>query len=120
MLVSGIHNVCKKGFFIAILSTNVETSNPEEELAPAFDLIGPVIEKFFTVFDFVIYFRFLMYLYQLTMVHKTISTYPVHSMPVLTMNLKPYKSYRPTNVSLERILTSTHYQKNKKSNEKKI
>jgi Rab GDP dissociation inhibitor len=49
MLVSGVHNVCKKGFAIAILSTNVETNNPEEELAPAFELVGPVIEKFFTV-----------------------------------------------------------------------
>lgn len=51
MLVSSLHNVCKKGFSIAIVSTNVETNNPEKELEPAFDMIGPVLEKFFTVSD---------------------------------------------------------------------
>ena len=49
MLVSSLHNVCKKGFYIAIISTNVETNNPEKELEPAFDMIGPVSEKFVTV-----------------------------------------------------------------------
>ena len=49
MLVSSVHNVCKKGFSIAILSTNVETNNPEKELEPAFEVVGPVLEKFFTV-----------------------------------------------------------------------
>lgn len=48
-MVSGVHNVCKKGFSIAIISTNVETNNPEKELEPAFALLGPVLEKFFTV-----------------------------------------------------------------------
>lgn len=51
MMVSGLHNVCKKGFYIAILSTNVETNNPEKELEPAFEVVGPVLEKFFTVSD---------------------------------------------------------------------
>lgn len=50
-MVSDVHNVCKKGFFIAILSTNVETNNPQKELDPAFEVIGPVLEKFFTVSD---------------------------------------------------------------------
>ena len=50
MLVSSLHNVCKKGFSIAILSTNVETEQPEKELGPAFELVGDVLEKFFTVF----------------------------------------------------------------------
>lgn len=49
MMVSDVHNVCKKGFYIAILSTNVETNNPERELDPAFEIVGPVLEKFFTV-----------------------------------------------------------------------
>jgi len=49
--VSGLHNVCKKGFAIAIISTKVETNAPEKELEPGFDLVGPVIEKFFTVSD---------------------------------------------------------------------
>jgi len=47
--VSSSHNVCAKGKYIAIASTTVETSNPEAELAPAFDLMGPIIEKFTAV-----------------------------------------------------------------------
>ncbi len=31
------------------MSTTVETANPEGELKPAFDLIGPIQEKFTTV-----------------------------------------------------------------------
>jgi Rab GDP dissociation inhibitor len=54
MMVSSVHNVCKKGFNIAIVSTNVETNNPNKELDPAFEILGPVIEKFFTVKDHVI------------------------------------------------------------------
>lgn len=50
-MISGVHNVCKKGFSIAIISSNVETNNPEKELEPAFALLGPVLEKFFTVSD---------------------------------------------------------------------
>jgi len=48
-LVSSLHNVCKKGFYIAIISTNVETTNPESELAIGLDIIGPVKEKFILV-----------------------------------------------------------------------
>lgn len=58
MMVSDVHNVCKKGFFIAILSTNVETNNPEKELDPAFEIVGPVLEKFFTVIIFIIFLGF--------------------------------------------------------------
>ena len=43
------HCVCKKGFYLAIISTMVETSNPHDELKPAFDIIGPVLESFETV-----------------------------------------------------------------------
>ena len=32
MMVSSVHNVCKKGFYICIISTNVETANPEKEI----------------------------------------------------------------------------------------
>ncbi len=49
MMVSGVHSVCKKGYYVAIVSGNVETKNPEKELDVAFDLIGPVLEKFTTV-----------------------------------------------------------------------
>lgn len=48
-LVSSGHAVCPKEFFIAMLSTNIETSNPELELKPALDLLGPVKEMFTSV-----------------------------------------------------------------------
>jgi len=47
--ISSSHNVCAKGKYIAIISSTVETNNPEQELKPAFDLLGPVIEKFTNV-----------------------------------------------------------------------
>ena len=43
--VSFAHNVAAKGHYIAMVSTTVETSNPEEELKPGIDLLGPVLEK---------------------------------------------------------------------------
>ena len=43
--VSYTHNVAAKGFFVASVSTYVETSNPERELQPGIDLLGPVLEK---------------------------------------------------------------------------
>jgi Rab GDP dissociation inhibitor len=51
LMMSDLHQVCKKGFFVAIISANIETNNPEEELRPAFDLIGSVREKFVTTSD---------------------------------------------------------------------
>lgn len=40
MMVSGVHNVCQKGYYVAIVSTTVETNNPRAEVQPALDLIG--------------------------------------------------------------------------------
>jgi Rab GDP dissociation inhibitor len=51
MMVSSLHSVCQKGFYIAIISTNVETNNPENEIKAALDVIGVVKEKFITVSD---------------------------------------------------------------------
>jgi len=51
MMVSSVHCVSKQGTYIAIISTTAETNNPEKELDVAFDLIGPVKEKFFRVTD---------------------------------------------------------------------
>lgn len=48
-MVSDPHQACKKGFYVAIISATVETSNPEAELKPAFDVLGTVREKFITV-----------------------------------------------------------------------
>lgn len=50
-MVSATHNVCAKGFYLAIVSTTVETSNPEEELAPGLMLLGNILEKFVSVSD---------------------------------------------------------------------
>ena len=58
-MVSSVHQVAKKGCYIAIISANVETNNPELELAPAFALIGDVKEKFINVI--IIIFIFLFY-----------------------------------------------------------
>jgi len=49
--VSSSHSVCAKGFYLAIVSTTVETDNPEKELAPGLNMLGPVIEKFISVSD---------------------------------------------------------------------
>lgn len=51
--VSSTHCVSSKGFYLAIASTTVETSNPEAELAPALELLKPIREKFVTVADLV-------------------------------------------------------------------
>lgn len=50
-VVSSTHQVASKGFFLAIASTTVETKEPEKELEPALDLLGPVIQKFPAVYD---------------------------------------------------------------------
>lgn len=50
-LVSYTHNVAAKGWFVAMVSTNVETSNPESEILPALELLGPIKQKFFSVSD---------------------------------------------------------------------
>ena len=43
--VSFAHNVASAGHYVAIVSTTVETSNPEAELKPGLDLLGPIDEK---------------------------------------------------------------------------
>ena len=49
MMVSWSHNVAFKDKYIAIVSTTVETSNPEKEIEPALALLGPIEHKFVTV-----------------------------------------------------------------------
>ena len=51
-MMSSVHQVCKQGYYVAIISANVETNEPEKELAPAFEVIGSVKEKFITVSSF--------------------------------------------------------------------
>lgn len=50
-MVSYTHNVASKGYFLALVSTTVETANPEAELKPGLDLLGPIEQKFVSVTD---------------------------------------------------------------------
>ena len=46
-IVSSAHNVCPKGYYIAIVSTIAEgESNHHLELQPGFDRLGKIEEKF--------------------------------------------------------------------------
>ncbi|KAL5984932.1 hypothetical protein ACLOJK_038769 [Asimina triloba] len=45
------HNVAPKGKFIAFVSTEAESDKPEVELKPGIDLLGPVEETFFDIYD---------------------------------------------------------------------
>mmetsp|Transcript_28740 Transcript_28740/g.72271 ORF Transcript_28740/g.72271 Transcript_28740/m.72271 type:complete len:439 (-) Transcript_28740:37-1353(-) len=50
-MVSAAHCVVPKGKFVATVSTTVETSDPEKELQPGLDLLGPIVDKFVAVSD---------------------------------------------------------------------
>ncbi|KAK9677416.1 hypothetical protein RND81_11G141900 [Saponaria officinalis] len=45
------HNVAAKGKYIAFVTTEAETDNPESELKPGIDLLGPVDEIFYDAYD---------------------------------------------------------------------
>ena len=47
--LSSSHNVCPPGFYLAQISTIVETANPEAEIAPALALLSGVLEKFVSI-----------------------------------------------------------------------
>ncbi|CAD7086515.1 unnamed protein product [Hermetia illucens] len=51
-LVSYTHQVAAKGWFIGMVSTTVETDNPENEIKPGLDLLGPITQKFVSVSDY--------------------------------------------------------------------
>ena len=51
MMVSSLHQVSQKGYYIAIISTNVETNNPESELKLGLELVGDILQKFVKVFS---------------------------------------------------------------------
>jgi len=50
-MVSYSHLICKKGMYVAIVSTTVETETPEQEIQPAIGLLGPVLEMFVKTSD---------------------------------------------------------------------
>ena len=49
--LSHVNSVAAKDKYLAIISTTVETSNPEDELKPGLDLLGNYDEKFVWVSD---------------------------------------------------------------------
>ena len=51
MCLSSDHCVCPAGKYVAIISTNVETDNPLNEIASAIRLLGPIEEKFVNISD---------------------------------------------------------------------
>ncbi|KAF3575000.1 hypothetical protein F2Q69_00062209 [Brassica cretica] len=51
------HNVAPKGKFIAFVSTDAETDNPQTELKAGIDLLGPVDEIFFDIYDATTHFE---------------------------------------------------------------
>ena len=40
-VISNSHNICAKGYYVAIISTIIETEKPHLELEPAFKIVGP-------------------------------------------------------------------------------
>lgn len=48
-MVSRNHKVAPEALYIASVTTIVETDNPEEELKPGLDLLGPILDKFVSV-----------------------------------------------------------------------
>ncbi|XP_072327202.1 rab GDP dissociation inhibitor beta-like [Scyliorhinus torazame] len=50
-MISYAHNVAAQGKYIAIISTTVETNDPESEIQPALDLLEPVEQKFVCISD---------------------------------------------------------------------
>ena len=49
MMVSSVHSISKAGYFVAIVSTTVETNNPEQEIEVALNMVGKIKEKFITI-----------------------------------------------------------------------
>ncbi|CEP18314.1 hypothetical protein [Parasitella parasitica] len=47
--VSSSHSVCPEGKYLAIVSTIVETEDPESEIEPGLRILGPIREKFVLV-----------------------------------------------------------------------
>lgn len=49
MMVSWAHCIAAKDKYVAIVSTVVETRDPQKEIEPALKLLGPIIDKFVTI-----------------------------------------------------------------------
>uniref|UniRef100_A0A3B4EC61 Rab GDP dissociation inhibitor n=1 Tax=Pygocentrus nattereri TaxID=42514 RepID=A0A3B4EC61_PYGNA len=53
-MVSFGHNVAPEGKYIAVVSTNVETSNPEKEVQTGLALLEPIMQKFISITDLMV------------------------------------------------------------------
>jgi len=51
-LVSYTHQVSAKGWFIGMVSTTLETDNPEAEIKPGLDLLAPISQKCLSISDY--------------------------------------------------------------------
>lgn len=51
LVLSSNHKTTPEGKYIAIVSTTVETGNPEEEVQPGIELLGEVVESFVSIDD---------------------------------------------------------------------
>ena len=48
------YHICQKGYYLAIISTLVETDHPEYEIEPAINIIGPYLKKFDKISDILV------------------------------------------------------------------
>ncbi|KAJ8404063.1 hypothetical protein AAFF_G00344130 [Aldrovandia affinis] len=48
-MVSYTHNAAPDGKYVAMVSTTVETSNPENEVKPGLELLEPILQKFVSI-----------------------------------------------------------------------
>jgi Rab GDP dissociation inhibitor len=48
-MVSSSHMICAPGIYVAMVSTTVETDEPENEIQPAIDLLGSILDIFVSV-----------------------------------------------------------------------
>ena len=50
-MVSNSHQISAKGIYVATISAQVESDNPTEEIQPAIELLGPILDIFVSVSD---------------------------------------------------------------------
>lgn len=48
-MASNQHSICKKGYYVAVISTRVETEHPNDEIKCALNLLGDIKEMFIDV-----------------------------------------------------------------------
>lgn len=51
-MVSHAHQIAASDKYVAIVSTVVETANPEKEIEPGLALLGPILHKFVSISEY--------------------------------------------------------------------